>query len=649
MRLGKKIFSAVFFSLFAIILSVSGKTVKVSDYSPDKKDATAAIQKALDSGAETVIVDNPGFTYLVNPLDLRSNQTVIFEDGVVIQAIPGGFKNPSECLINGKNIKNVTLKGKGKVVLKMDKRAYRKPPYSKSPYRNLLDLRSCSNITVKNLTLKSSGGDGIYLAALKSNSLPPSTNILLEDLIVDDHDRQGLSIISARDVTVRNCTFSNTKGSAPMAGIDLEPNKTNENLSGIVIENCKFFGNDKGLAFNIHRRMTGEAPPIDVIVRNCQFYNNRQYAFMSSAGVAAAENAYKGNILVENCTFSDKKKPVVRLTGFRDDGVKITLKNCVINVPKSNKTTGLEISSGARRPLANINLDNLVINTPYPEKAVSIGKCVGGVKEITGNVKICSGKKTQKFDLTVLPQKHLPDWDTLNFVKAELDAENLVPAYSKGKAKPTSWTRGSFFLIHYGKAGVPVEIKCKSRHHGNDRDPKNTITVRDRNNNKIFSKVYKTKEYSIVFTPEKDGIYSVEFFTKALNQVASAAPGWGISTVGYSSSGSGITTIGGVAFFKCDGNYFITLDKMAEKASLKLSSGGNEFVGLKLYDGSKKLRHTFPVGSGGRIAYIPLKSGDDAKAWNLVLHDSVEDYSVTLGTPFLPILYTAPENILIRK
>ena len=429
MRFEKKFLTALLFSLFAAVLTVSGKTVKVSDFSPDKADATSAIQKALNSKADTVIVDNPGFTYLVHPLHLRSNQTVIFEDGVVIQAIPGGFKGASECLINGKKVKNVTLLGKGKVVLTMNKRDYRKASYIKSPYRNLLDLRSCTNITVKNLTLKSSGGDGIYLAALQSKTTPPSSKILLEDLIVDDHYRQGLSIISARDITVRNCVFSNTKGAAPMAGIDLEPNKTDENLSGIVIENCKFFGNDKGLAFNIHRRMTGEAPPIDVVVRNCQFYNNRQYAFMSSAGVAAAENAYKGNILIENCTFSDKKKPVVRLTGFRDDGVKITLKNCVINVPKSNKTTGLEISSGARRPLANINLDNLVINTPYPEKAITIGKCVGGVKEITGNVNIRSGKKTKKFDLTVLPKKHLPDWDTLNFVKAELNAENLVPVF----------------------------------------------------------------------------------------------------------------------------------------------------------------------------------------------------------------------------
>ena len=645
MRLKTKIFSALFLSLFATVLTVSGKIVKVSDFAPDKKDATAAIQKALDSKAETVIIDDPGFTYLVNPLKLRSNQTVIFEDGVVIKAIPGGFKGVSDCLINGKNVKNITLLGKGKVVLAMNKREYRKAPYTKSPYRNLLDLRSCTNITVKNLTLNSSGGDGIYIAALKT----PSSNILLEDLIVDDHDRQGLSIISARDLTIRNCVFSNTKGSAPMAGIDLEPNKTDENLSGIVIENCKFFGNAKGMAFNLHRRMTGEAPPIDVIVRNCQFYNNRQYAFMSAAGVAFAENAYKGNILIENCTFSDKKKPVVKLIGFREDGVKITLKNCVINVPKSNKTTGLEMSSSARLPLSNITLENLVINTPYPDKAVTVSKAIGGVKKIAGNVTIKTGKTTKNFDLTELPKKHLPDLITLNFVKATLDPQNMVPAYSKGKAVPTSWIRASFFLIHYGKAGVPVTLDCKSKRHNTNRPVKNTITVRDAKGNKIFSKVYTSPEYTVSFTPPHDGIYSVEFFTKALNQVVSAAPGWGISTVGYSRPGSGITGNGGVGFYECDGNYYITFDKNADKAALRLSSSGSEKVGLKLYDSDKKLRHTFPVGSGGRIAYIPLKPGENSKVWNLKLHDAVEDYNVTLGKPVCPILYTAPENILIRK
>ena len=225
----------------------------------------------------------------------------------------------------------------------------------------------------------------------------------------------------------------------------------------------------------------------------------------------------------------------------------------------------------------------------------------------------------------------------------------MVPAYSKGKAVPTSWIRASFFLIHYGKAGVPVALDCKSKRHNTNGPVKNTITVRDAMGNKIFSKVYTSPEYTVSFTPPHDGIYSVEFFTKALNQVVSAAPGWGISTVGYSRTGSGITGNGGVGFYECDGNYYITFDKNADKAALRLSSSGSEKVGLKLYDNDKKLRHTFPVGSGGRIAYIPLKPGENSKVWNLKLHDSVEDYNVTLGKPVCPILYTAPENILIRK
>ena len=56
------------------------KTVKVTDFNPDKNNATIAIRKAINSGATKVIFDNPGFEYLTEPITLKSNQEIIFED-----------------------------------------------------------------------------------------------------------------------------------------------------------------------------------------------------------------------------------------------------------------------------------------------------------------------------------------------------------------------------------------------------------------------------------------------------------------------------------------------------------------------------------------------------------------------------------------
>ena len=43
----------------AALLSAADESVKVSDFKPDRANATAAVQKAVDSGSKQVIFDNP--------------------------------------------------------------------------------------------------------------------------------------------------------------------------------------------------------------------------------------------------------------------------------------------------------------------------------------------------------------------------------------------------------------------------------------------------------------------------------------------------------------------------------------------------------------------------------------------------------------
>ena len=76
------------FAMTSALLPAAEESVKVSDFKPDRANATAAVQKAVDSGAKQVIFDNPGFDYIVEPIFLRSNQELIFEDGVHTKFIP---------------------------------------------------------------------------------------------------------------------------------------------------------------------------------------------------------------------------------------------------------------------------------------------------------------------------------------------------------------------------------------------------------------------------------------------------------------------------------------------------------------------------------------------------------------------------------
>jgi hypothetical protein len=52
-----------------------------------------------------------------------------------------------------------------------------------------------------------------------------------------------MSIIEANGVLITGSTFSNTRGTRPSAGIDLEPNRAEENIKNVRIENSKFLDN----------------------------------------------------------------------------------------------------------------------------------------------------------------------------------------------------------------------------------------------------------------------------------------------------------------------------------------------------------------------------------------------------------------------
>ena len=90
-----------------------------------------------------------------------------------------------------------------------------------------MQINDCSRLTVRNLRLFNSGGDGVYVESVRHG--------LLADLTVDHNcksfisccdpslngrplaDRQGLSIIEAQGLVVTDCVFASTLGTAPMA------------------------------------------------------------------------------------------------------------------------------------------------------------------------------------------------------------------------------------------------------------------------------------------------------------------------------------------------------------------------------------------------------------------------------------------------
>jgi len=65
-------------------------------------------------------------------------------------------------------------------------------------------------------------------------------------LALDDNYRNALTITAASDVLVESCVMSNTRGTGPAAGCDIEPDFPWSDLSNISFVNSSFLNNAGG-------------------------------------------------------------------------------------------------------------------------------------------------------------------------------------------------------------------------------------------------------------------------------------------------------------------------------------------------------------------------------------------------------------------
>lgn len=122
-------------------------------------------------------------------------------------------------------------------------------------------MRSCNDVTLKNLNVHNFATDGVYLEGsglLKT----PSKRVTMENCLLQYNGRQALTIGGCFDCTFTNVGFNNTgdtagmgqyKGHSPKKGVDIEPifaypGRTDLMTSDITFNNCQFLAN-KGGAF----------------------------------------------------------------------------------------------------------------------------------------------------------------------------------------------------------------------------------------------------------------------------------------------------------------------------------------------------------------------------------------------------------------
>ncbi|MFS4448784.1 PKD domain-containing protein [Maribacter sp. 2307UL18-2] len=278
-------------------------------------DATEAFQDAIKSNNTYIVIDKQSSDWLIEPSRFfhLKNKTIVFEPGVVLRAKPGAYSNKTSVMFNFYECDNINLIGNG-ATLRMNK-----SEYGKSEFRHALKLDGCHDVVIQDFTIRDSGGDGININT-GSRSRGFSKNVTIENVISENNSRQGMSIISARNMWVRNCEFNGSSGQLPEAGVDLEPTFDWEVLQNINFSNCKF-KNNNGPGFTIEpNTLTANSASIDVKVTDCEFSNNsldkanlqsKPATELRFGSKETGTNIVRGTALFERLSFINAKSRII--------------------------------------------------------------------------------------------------------------------------------------------------------------------------------------------------------------------------------------------------------------------------------------------------------------------------------------------------
>ena len=229
----------------------AGTSVKSSPYNAygdGVHDDTAAINACIAAVAGTggtVVV--PAGTYMVNPtangwgygIGMGSNMTLYLSSGATIQAITSNL--PNYAIVGFPNVNHSTLTGPGMI---SGDRATHTGAVGESGHGVYINDGSY-DIALSGFTVNNCYGDGVYVYTTSDPS-----DITVSGILSDNNRRQGMSIIGVAGgvsggMTVTNSTFSNTNGTGPECGIDIEPNAS-QSVDGVNISGCAFTGNHGG-------------------------------------------------------------------------------------------------------------------------------------------------------------------------------------------------------------------------------------------------------------------------------------------------------------------------------------------------------------------------------------------------------------------
>ena len=566
-------------------LAEKPRVVKASWWGFDETESTKALQSAIDSGADKVIVQNMGKPWIVDKIQLASDQELSFEKDCVILAKRGAFKGTSDSLFTARLKQNVTLNANG-ATFRMWKADYHTDAYARAEWRNCLSILSCTNMKVYGLTLADSGGDGIYLGVAKSGVT--NTNVHIKDVICDGNNRQGISVISAENLLIEDTVLKNTSGTAPQAGIDFEPNHPGEKIVNCVMRNCVAENNAGGAYALYLRPLVGTSAPISVRIEDCVSRGTNAISVSLNTSNGGPNGPPQGLIEFVNCRFEDTGTAGISVQDIPVDGCRVRFENCTIadtgDKPKRATPIMFAASANSSQDVGGVEFVDCRLVEPVDRPLMAFEDYAGELRvlDVTGTLKVIRDGKERVIPITEQFLDELMPTRTLKRIRRyELTDAHFVPVFPDVTLPSTEpplarqRTHGEYLV--YATKGDEVQLRVRHLKVGGYGGNDMKIPVLDESGKSIATLVAPfQKDTQCSFTAPETGTFKLVCDAGG-NCVHVDSPTHRLCLVGIGRP---------ISFISTSGDFYFRIPGSVAEFGVKIFGSGGERVNAAVFDPS---------------------------------------------------------------
>ena len=281
-----------------------------------------ALQNAIDRSVDQTLLITGKCRIDAKGLDLRRNSHVRFAPGASIKLLPHDTSSYSMFRIwdvDNVLVENAVLDGSKELNAA-------KPALRENGHGMGFSIAGSTEVTLISPKTVGCWGDGIYIANSYEVPFKYSSNIRVVKHHADRCRRQGVSIISGRNIVFERPLWENIGGTQPEAGLDAEPNSNADILENIrivdpVTRNCRY-----GIIVWLEE-IVGPVPKhVDIGITNHRDENASDAAFAVSS-LKLNGRRVSGQIVSHSPTWVRARMSTVESIDYDKAGPKIVVTN----------------------------------------------------------------------------------------------------------------------------------------------------------------------------------------------------------------------------------------------------------------------------------------------------------------------------------